>query len=99
MARLAAADEPSMSQPSCCDSNACFALATFSRIWPADLVKINGLGSALWFSSYSMMALLNSATLLKVPRRIRFRVISAEPLDHVEPRSRSRREVQMEAGD
>jgi hypothetical protein len=37
------------------DSNACFARATFSRIWPADLVQMNGLGSALWFSRYSMM--------------------------------------------
>ena len=32
----------------------------------------------MWFSRYSMMALLSSATLLKVPRRIRFRVISAK---------------------
>ena len=24
--------------------------ATFSRIWPADFVQMNGLGSALWFS-------------------------------------------------
>ena len=47
-------------------------------VWPADLVQMNGLGSALWFSRYSMMALLSSATLLKAPRRIRFRVISAK---------------------
>src|SRR6202008_285300 len=62
----------------CCDSNACFARAALSRIWPADLVQMNGLGSALWFSRYSMIALLSSATLLKMPRRIRFRVISAK---------------------
>ena len=37
-----------------------------------------GLGSALWFSRYSMIASLSSATLLKAPRRMRFRVISAK---------------------
>jgi hypothetical protein len=31
----------------CCDSNACFARATFSRISPGDLVQTNGLGWAL----------------------------------------------------
>src|SRR5436190_8238393 len=39
---------------------------------------MKGLGSALWFSRYFMITLLSSATLLKAPRRIRFRVISAK---------------------
>src|ERR1700751_1779181 len=39
---------------------------------------MKGFGSALWFSRYSEMALLSSATLLKVPPRMRFRVISAK---------------------
>src|SRR5215470_2437262 len=64
----------------CCDSNTCFARATFSRISPADLVQMKGFGLALWFSRYSMMALLSSAVLLKAPRRMRFRVISAKNL-------------------
>ena len=39
---------------------------------------MKGLGSSLWFSSYSMMALLSSATLLNALRRMRLRVISAK---------------------
>lgn len=39
----------------------------------------------MWFSKYSMMAFLSSATLLKAPRRMRFRVIWKEALHHVEP--------------
>lgn len=33
-----------------CDSNACFARATFSRVLPAVAVQTNGLGLALWAS-------------------------------------------------
>ena len=43
-----------------------------------------------------MIALLSSVTLLKAPRRMRFRG-GEEALNHVEPGSRGRREVQMEA--
>ena len=44
-----------------------------------------------------MMAFSNSATLLKVPRRMRFRVTSEEAFDHVEPGRRGGCEVQMES--
>ena len=43
------------------------------------------------------MAFSNSATLLKVPRRMRFRVTSEEAFDHVEPGRRGGCEVQMES--
>src|ERR1700680_1001336 len=39
---------------------------------------MNGFGSALCFSRYSMMPLLSSATLVKAPRRMRIRGISAK---------------------
>src|SRR5262249_7750651 len=54
----------------------------------------------MWFSRYSMMAFCNSVTLLKTPRRMRFRVISAKnrSLDHVEPGRRGWCEVQVKAG-
>src|SRR6516164_3922720 len=39
---------------------------------------MKGLGSALWFSRYSMIASLSWVTLLKASRRMRFRVISAK---------------------
>lgn len=70
--------EPAVGKAYCSGSNACFAWATFSRIGLADLVRMKGWGSALWLSRYSMMAFLSSAMLLKAPRRIRFRVVSAK---------------------
>jgi hypothetical protein len=81
-----------------CNSNACFARATFSRIWLADLVQTKGLGSALWFSRYCMIAPFNLATLLKAPPADAVSGdLGKEALDHVEPGRRGGREVQVEA--
>ena len=45
-----------------------------------------------------MMACFSSATLVKTPRRMRLLGdLGKEALDHVEPRGRSRREVQVKA--
>jgi hypothetical protein len=70
----------------------------FSRIWLADLVQTNSLGSALWFSRYCMIAPFNLATLLKAPPADAVSGdLGKEALDHVEPGRRGGREVQVEA--
>jgi hypothetical protein len=48
---------------------------TFSRILTVDLIQMKGFGSALWFSSYSRIALLSWVTRSEAPQ-VQFRVIS-----------------------
>ena len=71
---------------------------TFSRIAAAEAVQTKGLGSALWCSRYCWMAASSSATLLNTPRADAVLGDQAEEaLDLVEPGSRGRGEVHMEA--
>jgi hypothetical protein len=60
---------------------------------------MKGLGSALWFSRYPILALLSSATALEgaAPDAVSGD-LGEKALDHVKPGGRGRREVQMEAG-